>query len=197
MRAKELPECEGKSISYAIAFLFLLAAWLVQAQGQPVFAFSNPARSFHLSSASFSGGVIPARYTCQGTGISPELHWEGVPAQAKSVALVMHDPDAPVDFTHWLVYNIPSETHNLPEGASLTASMPDRAAEGTNSFRRSGYGGPCPPPGKPHHYQFHLVALDRRLDLPSGAERFQVEAAMDRHVIAEAETVGTYQRAGN
>lgn len=152
-------------------------------------------RSMELKSTSFSDGAsIPARYTCDGAGVSPSLDWSGAPAATKSFALILHDPDAPIDFTHWLAYNIPADVHQLPEGASNEGAMPHGSAEGVNGFRRTGYGGPCPPGGKPHHYIFLLYALDTNPGLPAGATREQVESAMRSHIVATGRLVGTYGR---
>ena len=107
----------------------------------------------------------------------------------------MNDPDAPVDFTHWIAYNIPPDVSGLAEGASAQAAMPDGSAEGTNDFRRHGYAGPCPPAGKPHHYVFRLYALDIRLDSPPRTTRKQLESAIERHIVAEGQIIGIYQRA--
>jgi Raf kinase inhibitor-like YbhB/YbcL family protein len=152
--------------------------------------------SMQLKSTSFLDSAgIPSRYTCDGAGVSPNLQWSGSPESTRSFALIMHDPDAPVDFTHWLVYNIPPDAHELPEGAS-PGSMPKSTVEGTNGFRAAGYGGPCPPGGKPHHYHFLIYALDAKLDLPSGATRQQLESAMKGHIVASGRIVGAYKRGG-
>lgn len=151
--------------------------------------------SMQLKSASFTDGAsIPSQYTCDGAGVSPSLEWSGAPAATKSFALVVHDPDAPVDFTHWLAYDIPADVHQLAEGASSGGTMPHGAAEGVNGFRKAGYGGPCPPAGKPHRYIFLLYALDQNLGLAAGATRDQVESAMRSHIVASGRLVGTYGR---
>lgn len=150
---------------------------------------------FWVRSASFSNGnSIPRRCTCDGPNLSPQLQWQSAPAGTKSFALVMDDPDAPIDFTHWLVYNIPPGVRELAEGASLQNGMPQSAVEGKNDFGRTGYGGPCPPSGRPHHYFFKVYALDVRLALPAAATRKEVEAAMDRHILGWGQVVGVYQR---
>lgn len=152
-------------------------------------------QSMELKSTSFSDGAsIPARYTCDGDGVSPSLDWSGAPASTKSYALVLHDPDAPVDFTHWVAYDIPPGVHQLAEGASNGGAMPSGSAEGVNGFRRMGYGGPCPPGGKAHHYIFLLYALDTNLGLRAGATREQVQSAMQSHIVATGRLVGTYGR---
>lgn len=148
-----------------------------------------------LKSATFSdGAAIPSRCTCDGAGVSPNLEWSGAPASTKSFALIVHDPDAPVDFTHWLAYDIPPEVHELAEGASNDGALPRGTTEGINGFRGMGYGGPCPPAGKPHHYIFLLYALDTNLEMPAGATREQVESAMRSHIVATGRLTGTYQR---
>ncbi len=140
------------------------------------------------------GGLIPRRYTCDGEDLSPQIAWQAAPAGAMSLALLVHDPDAPADFTHWLAYDIAPGTRDLPEGASARGAMPAGVREGTNDFARRGYSGPCPPPGKPHRYVFKLFALDARLDLPVGATRNQLEAAMKGHILAEGRLTGSYRR---
>jgi Raf kinase inhibitor-like YbhB/YbcL family protein len=168
----------------------LLAAILCWQRGKPVQGQGRGALS--VGSAGFSnGGAIPRQFTCDDADLSPELHWQPAPADTKSIAVVMDDPDAPVDFTHWLVYNLPPGVRELPQGATRRG-----AAEGVNSFGRIGYGGPCPPRGNPHHYVFRVYALDRMLDLPAGATRRQVDAAMSGHVLAQGQIVGIYQSMG-
>lgn len=190
---------EGRATrTTVVAVLFLaslpvfVALW--QLRSVPV---EGQARSpLQVGSVSFSdGGTIPSRYTCDGEDVSPALHWSHPPTGTKSFAVVMNDPDAMVDFTHWLAYNIPPDVRELALGASVQAAMPHGSAEGTNNFRRLGYGGPCPPPGKPHHYVFRLYALDIRLDLPPGATRKQLDSAIEGHIVAEGQIIGIYQRA--
>jgi hypothetical protein len=146
------------------------------------------ARMKITSSAFHEGGNIPSKFTCDGSDTSPPLQITGVPSEAKSLALIADDPDAPGGlFTHWLVWNIPSQTNSIAEGSA------PKGVHGTNDFGKSGYRGPCPPPGT-HRYSFKIFALDRELDLPSGAKRSQVDAAMKGHVIAQGELVGRYAR---
>lgn len=179
----------------AIAVLLGLAAFLEASRHQATSAHSRTRASLVITSSSFSNdGAIPPQYTCDGAGISPNLQWAGAPGGTKSLALVMHDPDAPVDFTHWLAYNIPPTAHELAEGASMDGAMPQGSSEGANGFGRTGYGGPCPPPGAPHHYVVHLYALDSRLDLPAGVTRSRLEAALKPHIIGSGEIVGLYGR---
>lgn len=152
--------------------------------------------SFSLTSTAFSpGGAIPARYTCSGANLSPALAWTGVPAGARSLALIADDPDAPMGtWTHWLVWNLPAQDGELPEGVPGSEVLSNGARQGTTDFRRVGYGGPCPPPGRPHRYFFKLYALDAVLDLKPGATRGELEAAMTPHVLAEAEVMATFRR---
>jgi hypothetical protein len=138
--------------------------------------------------------MIPRRHTCDGANLSPHLQWQSSPAGTKSLAIVMDDPDAPIDFTHWLVYNIPSGVRELAEGASTQGAMPQGSAEGRNNFGRLGYGGPCPPPGNPHHYVFRVYALDLLLHLPPGASKKQLDAAMQLHIVSQGQIVGIYRR---
>lgn len=175
------------SLTSVLVFLFLWQWPSLTAQGQV-----RP--SLLVRSADFSdGGAIPRRFTCDGVGLSPNLRWPAAPAGTKSFAIVVDDPDAPVDFTHWLAYNIPPDIRELAQGASAQAAMPRGSAQGINDFRSLGYGGPCPPTGKPHHYVFRLYALDIRLDLPPRAARKQLDSAIEGHIVAEGRIVGIYQ----
>ena len=140
------------------------------------------------SSAFQEGGNIPSKFTCDGSDTSPPLQITGVPSNAKTLLLIADDPDAPSGlFTHWLVWNIPPQTNSISEGSA------PKGVHGTNDFGKSGYRGPCPPPGT-HRYSFKIFALDRELDLRAGAKRSQVDAAMKGHVIAQGELVGRYAR---
>ena len=143
-----------------------------------------------LTSESFEQGEpIPERHTCSGEGTSPPLAWSGVPDDAGALALIVHDPDAPSgDFVHWLAWNIDPADGGIEEGTAAPA-------EGSNGFGQPAYGGPCPPPGHgPHRYFFRLYALDGRIDLEPGASREELEGAIERRVLAEAELVGTFER---
>jgi hypothetical protein len=176
-----------------VLFSCLLASVLLWQPSEPVHGQARA--SFGVRSSSFSdGGIIPRRHTCDGADLSPQLEWQSAPAGTKSFAIVMDDPDAPIDFTHWLVYDIPPGVRELAEGASTQGAMPRGSAEGRNNFGRLGYGGPCPPRGNPHHYVFRVYALDIRLDLPAGATRRQVDAAMSGHVATLAQIIGIYRR---
>jgi Raf kinase inhibitor-like YbhB/YbcL family protein len=143
-----------------------------------------------ISTAAFQeGGTIPEKFSKKGQNVNPELRIEGVPAEAKSLALIVDDPDAPVGlFTHWLVWNIDPKTTEIAE-----SSVPRGALQGTNDFPGRGYDGPQPPSGT-HRYFFKIFAIDRVLDLKSGAKRREVDAALRGHVIAHGELMGRYSK---
>jgi Raf kinase inhibitor-like YbhB/YbcL family protein len=155
--------------------------------------------SIHIQSAAFqSGQPIPKKYTGEGPDVSPPLRWSGVPAQAKSLVLVVDDPDAPKaePWVHWLLYDLPPSVKDLPEGVPAKANLDAPAArQGKTDFGRVGYGGPMPPKGHGvHHYHFKLYALDQALDLPPGIDKPKLLDAIGPHVIEEGELVGTYER---
>jgi Raf kinase inhibitor-like YbhB/YbcL family protein len=137
---------------------------------------------------------IPAVYTCNGAGISPALVWNEPPAGTRSFAIIMDDPDAPGGtWVHWVLYNIPATLRGLAQAASSDARLPDGSVNGKNSWGRLGYGGPCPPGGT-HHYYFKLYALDTTLDLAANAGKQQLLSAMQGHVLAEGELIGTVSK---
>jgi Raf kinase inhibitor-like YbhB/YbcL family protein len=137
---------------------------------------------------------IPPRYTCDGVDVSPPLSWDDPPPETRSFAIVTDDPDAPGrTFVHWVAYNLPPETRDLPEGVPLGDRLASGGGQGKNDFGKIGYGGPCPPSGT-HRYFFKLYALDRVLDLKPGATKAQLLQAIDGHILAEAELVGRYAR---
>ncbi len=152
--------------------------------------------NMQLTSTAFTNGApIPAKHTCEGKDVSPPLQWGGVPAAAKSLALIADDPDAPVGtWVHWVLYDLPPGITELAEDAPKTQTLPGGGRQGLNDFHKLGYGGPCPPPGKPHRYFFKLYALDKPLELKPGAAKKDVERAMAKHILAEAQLMGTYQR---
>jgi Raf kinase inhibitor-like YbhB/YbcL family protein len=154
--------------------------------------------SVNLTSTAFSHeGEIPRRYTCDGDDVSPPLSWSGIPTGARSLALVVDDPDAPdpaapkMTWVHWVLYNLPPETTGLPEAATDSA-LSDGTQQGRNDWKRSAYGGPCPPIGR-HRYLFKLYALDCRLAELSQADKAGLERAMQGHILAQATLIGTYQ----
>jgi Raf kinase inhibitor-like YbhB/YbcL family protein len=147
------------------------------------------------SEAFAEGTAIPAQHTCSGADLSPPLSWEGLPLGTRAVALICDDPDAPVrTWVHWVLYGLPANTTELPAGLSTDPQLADGSRQGVNDFGRSGYGGPCPPPGAPHRYFFKIYALDAELDLPAGASKRELLAAMEGHVLDEGALIGIYQR---
>ena len=154
------------------------------------------AMTLELTSTAFQEGeAIPQIYTADGQDISPPLKWVDPPLSTQSFALICEDPDAPrATFTHWLAFNLPAESRELIEGALLDGKWPNGTLQGVNDFGKIGYGGPSPPPGKPHRYFFKLYALDRLLDIPSGATKKQVLDAVKGHELRTSQLMGTYGR---
>lgn len=152
--------------------------------------------SIQITSTAFADGhAIPAKYTCDGADVSPALTWSNAPANTKSFALITDDPDAPAGtWVHWVVYDLPAGTSSLPENVAKSQYIPDNAKQGLNDFHRLGYGGPCPPPGKAHRYFFKLYALDNMVELKPGSTKADLLKAMEGHVLAEGQLMGTYQR---
>jgi len=147
------------------------------------------------SSAFQEGATIPTKYTGGGANVSPPLKWTEPPGGTQALALICEDPDAPrKTWTHWVIFNLPAGSRELREGVSRSESLPDGSAQGLNDFGEVGYGGPAPPPGKPHRYFFRLYALDQKLDLPPRAEKQQVMKAMEGHVLGQCQLMGTYGR---
>lgn len=141
------------------------------------------------------GGEIPKKFTCDGGDASPQLVWEDPPPGRKVFALIVDDPDAPSGmWVHWVVFNLPATARALPESVPRGNSVQGGGSQGRNDFPQLGYGGPCPPPGKPHRYFFKLYALDAQLNLMPGATKSDLERAMQGHVLAKAQLVGRYQR---
>ena len=150
----------------------------------------NAVSSISITSPAFqAGGDIPAKFTCNGTNLSPELQISGLPSEAKSLVLIVDDPDAPHGlFNHWLVWNIDPKTTRVAENGAPTAGV-----QGTNDFGKRNYGGPCPPSGT-HRYFFKIFALDTKLESKPGARRAELDAAMRGHVLAQGELMGRYSR---
>ena len=147
------------------------------------------------SSAFRHDGAIPRKFTCDGDDVSPPIEWSEMPPDAKTVALICDDPDAPKgDFVHWVLFNVPAAAGALPEHLPRRPELADGARQGTNDFGKVGYGGPCPPSGT-HHYRFTLYAVDGELHVSPSASRAAVQAALKGHVLASAQLTGTYQRA--
>jgi Raf kinase inhibitor-like YbhB/YbcL family protein len=157
--------------------------------------------TFQITSSAFaSNGDIPSSHTCEGKDVSPALSWSGAPAGTRSLALIVDDPDAPdpkapkMIWVHWVLYDLPADTHALPEGVNAK-NLPKGAAEGTNDFKQAGWRGPCPPVGR-HRYFFKLYALDRVLPDLKKPTKATLEKAMEGHVLGRAELMGHYQKAG-
>ena len=152
--------------------------------------------AFSISSSSFpNGGDIPKKFTCDGADVSPEISWTQPPAGTQSFALIAHDPDAPSGtWTHWVLFDLPATTSTLAEGVNKIDELPGGERQGRNDFRKIGYNGPCPPPGKPHRYFFKLYALSSKLNLKPGASKQEVEQAMQGLTLGMAEWTGKYRR---
>ncbi len=174
-------------VSMLLIFAFLGLADAQAAQAQ--LRLTSPAIA--------SGAAITDDYACTGADQSPALAWSGAPqsTKTKSFALIVDDPDAPLGtFVHWVAYNIPAAVTSLPAGMPKTAEIAGGGTNGINSFGHIGYNGPCPPPGKMHHYHFHLFALDSTLTPGDQADAAAVRSAMNGHVLATTELVGTFER---
>jgi Raf kinase inhibitor-like YbhB/YbcL family protein len=151
--------------------------------------------TFRVTTTSFrSGGPIPKKFTCDGEDISPALSWTDPPTGTKGLAVIVDDPDAPAGtWVHWVLYDLPAETHNLPEGTPKDRSLPGGAQQGRNDFGKIGYNGPCPPRGTVHRYFFKLYALNSKTGLNPGATKSEFERAMKGHILAQAELIGKFQ----
>jgi Raf kinase inhibitor-like YbhB/YbcL family protein len=187
----------ARASRYLPAFSLTL---LILLPGTPsIIVAQERAMTLTLTSQAFrQNGEIPAQHTCQGADVSPPLEWSGVPANTKSLALIVDDPDAPdpaapkMTWVHWVVYNIPPTATRLPDGAAAQA-LPGGTLEGVNDFKRAAYGGPCPPVGR-HRYFHKLYALDTVMPDLKTPTKAALEKAMQGHVLAHAELIGTYQK---
>lgn len=182
--------------------VFLLAACSAAQSAQPVDAppsagLADPTRSFELTSTAFQqGDPIPPKYSCDGEDVSPPLSWGEPPATTQSLALIMDDPDAPGGtWDHWILFNIPPGLRTLQEDLPVTGNNqnPESIFVGSNSWGQPGYGGPCPPSGT-HRYFFKLYALDTTISLLPGATKQELLQAIDGHILAESELMGTFSR---
>ncbi len=178
-----------------LAALLAAAVWLAGSAAPKGAA----AMAFTLGSDSFAAnGEIPARHTCEGRDVSPHLAWSGAPEGTRSFALIVDDPDAPdpraprMTWVHWVLYNLPAGASELPADVAPD-DLPDGTREGLNDWKRTGYGGPCPPIGR-HRYFHKLYALDTVLPDLGAATKDRLEEAMQGHVLGRAELVGTYQK---
>lgn len=199
----------------ASAFLLAVSWGPVSAQqgNAPPAARPNVGPPLILSTPAFSdGGTIPVKYSCAAStpppggprnislGVSPLLQWSNVPQGTQSFVLILHDPDSHMpnafeDTIHWIAFNIPGDATSLPEGVPPDAPLPNGTMQGNNMMRRAAYQGPCAAPGyPPHHYTFQLYALDKKLDLPQGASRDDIQKAIDGHVLAISAYIGRFAR---
>jgi Raf kinase inhibitor-like YbhB/YbcL family protein len=180
---------------FLVAAAFIVAAGLAQAQPSKPPATSRTVKLTITSSAFPNGGSIPSKHTCDGADVSPALAWSGVPEGTKSFALICDDPDAPLGtWVHWVLWNLPASTTNLLDGVEKSHALPPGTQQGRNDFGNTSYGGPAPPRGKPHRYFFKLHALDTELMLKPGSKKKMLVKAMEGHILAESEWMGTYQR---
>ena len=152
--------------------------------------------TIQLTSSAFAEGeFIPAKYTCDNEDASPPLLWSQVPPGAKGLALICDDPDAPFGtWVHWVLYGLPPTATELPEKIPNAETLANGARQGINDFKRIGYGGPCPPAGRPHRYFFKLYAVDTEIPLQPGAAKNDLIRAMEGHILAEGHLMGKYQR---
>ena len=184
-----------RRVFWRVASGILVVVALPGCRGAGTSAPAKVQAALELTSSSFQGSQIPAKFSCNGVGISPQLSWSEPPARTASFALIVTDPDAPGrSFVHWVIYDLPAEMRALPEGLPGLGQLTDGSRQGRSDFGEIGYGGPCPPGNSAHHYHFTMYALDAKSNLPVGATRAQVEAAMQGHVLARGELVGLYQR---
>ena len=156
----------------------------------------NAAMTIPLTSPAFvEGEFIPAKHTCDGEDVSPPLNWTGVPGGAKSLALICDDPDAPMGaWVHWVIFGLPPTVAELAENVPTTETLANGERQGMNDFKLIGYGGPCPPAGRPHRYFFKLYALDAEIPLKARATKKDLLRAMEGHVLGEGHLMGKYQR---
>jgi len=185
----------GKRVWIVVWILALLAGSVACNGGQNQ-ATDGAGDALLLESQAFgAGGTIPQRYTCDGDDISPGLTWSDPPAGTQSLALIFDDVDAPVrTWIHWVIFNLPADARALPEGVPADPAVAGLGVDGSNSWKRLGYGGPCPPKGSPHRYTFRLYALDTVLDLEAGASRAELDQAMEGHILATGQLMGRYGR---
>jgi len=178
-----------KATWYGILCILIILTVFLFMQGEAVMAMELKSMAFN------NGEYIPRKYTGQAQDISPGLTWTGIPEQTKGFVLICDDPDAPVGtWVHWVVYDIPQGINSLAEDIPKIASLPSGIKQGKNDFGNTGYGGPMPPPGKPHRYFFKLYALDTELDLGPHLTKQEVLNRIQAHIIDQAQLMGLYKR---
>jgi Raf kinase inhibitor-like YbhB/YbcL family protein len=175
-------------IKYFLSMICLTVSLVTSAEGKKVMKLTSPGGFYH-------NAMMPPKFTCDGQQISPPLQWEGAPAETKSFVLICEDPDIPSGgiWDHWLLYNIPADTKNLPEAA---ADLPQGTKQGLNSWNKIGYGAPCPP-DREHRYMFRIYALDRMLTFDNPPTKEQLKQKMEGHILMEATLIGRYHRLQN
>lgn len=180
-----------------LGFCYLVSLIVLLPSYNPFTHFENKEikMEINIESRNFEeGGFIPSKYTCDGENISPQLSWTCSVEGVKTYAIIVEDPDVPGgDFTHWIVYNIPSWINSMMENTTPAKNIPDEILMGTNDFGRIGYGGPCPPSGI-HRYFFRIYGLNTAVHLDSGAMKKEVMKKIEGHIIARGELMGKYQR---
>jgi Raf kinase inhibitor-like YbhB/YbcL family protein len=186
-------------IKQSFLSIFILVAVGCQSnaqQGTRIHSESFVAVNLVVTSTAFqNGSAIPKQFSCDSINISPALAWSWSAGDTKSYALICEDPDAPMGtFIHWVIYNIPPSERGLPENIPTKDSLPNGTRQGKNGANKTGYTGPCPPPGKVHHYHFKLYGLDEKLNLTGVVTKQEVMNTMNGHIVAMGELVGTYQR---
>jgi len=188
---------EGRARTYTKGFRIVAnLTFILALLATSVLIGKDPPGKLELKTTAFrAGGTIPTQFTCSGADISPALAWNQPPPRTQSFVLIVDDPDAPAGtWVHWVVYNLPASARQLPERVPPGEAIVSGGKQGLNDFPQNGYGGPCPPPGKPHRYFFRLYALDTLLDLRPPVRRNDVDAAMKGHILAQAEWMGTFGR---
>lgn len=189
----------GECIASGIVILAVAAAASVAACSSHDEEDANPGPGIALTSTSLTGGTIPSRYACYEAGVGLPLAWSAAPAATKSFAIIARDLDSVLSsvlgpFVHWVVYDIPSAEHELPDALPPQPELPNGIRQGINGFDKVGFAGPCPPGKSWHRYEFKVYALDTALNLPSGLSRKAVLAAMKGHVVATGSLIGRYKR---
>jgi Raf kinase inhibitor-like YbhB/YbcL family protein len=185
----------------ALAFAVLLAPALIgcspsrQPPQPPTKPSSDQKSEIKLTSVAFQEGQpIPRQYTCAGVNISPPLEWSGVPKTARTIAIIVDDPDAPAGtWVHWVLYNVPADNIGFVENVPASETLKSGGFQGKNDFEKIGYGGPCPPSGT-HRYFFKLYAIDAELPLKAGATKAELEQAMQGHIVTQGKLMGTFSR---
>ena len=184
-----------------VGLILLLTACHIACQPQTGVPTSPEERDFEMdrieikSNAFEEGGMIPRKYTCDAEDVSPPLSWTLPPEGTKSLVIICDDPDAPMGtWVHWVLYNLSPDVTELPEGVPADKTVLGGATQGTNDFRRIGYGGPCPPRGPAHRYFFKLYAVDSEPELRPGARKKEVLRAIEGHILAEGQLIGRYKR---